>query len=158
MGEGGHMVKKRIIVLDDEPLIASLMKEVIEENQEFEVAQIATGKNEFLSVVSHNSFDAALIDISVGGREGGIELLQIIKNKAIDLPLIMLSAHDELYYALKCLQAGAKGYINKRYICTDISTCLKEVLGGHLYVSGDKGEQILKQYRKLNTFASIESL
>jgi two-component system, NarL family, invasion response regulator UvrY len=140
-------MKKKIIIIDDEPLIPALMKDIIEEDQELELAQIATGKNEFLSLVSQNSFDAALIDISVGGREGGIELLQIMKNKAIGLPLIMLSAHDEFYYALKCLQAGAKGYINKKYICTDITTCIKEVLGGHLYVSGDKGEQILNQYR-----------
>ena len=37
------------------------------------------------------------------------------------------------------LQAGARGYINKRYICSDIIRCLKEVLAGNLYVSGDKG-------------------
>jgi two-component system, NarL family, response regulator NreC len=152
------MMKKRIIVVDDEPLIPVLMKEIIEEDQDLELAQIATGKDEFLNLVGQNSFDAALIDISLGGREGGIELLQMMKNKGIDLPLIMLSAHDELLYALKCLQAGAKGYINKKYICTDVIICLKEILVGHLYVSGDKGEYILKQYKKLNTPVSMESL
>jgi DNA-binding NarL/FixJ family response regulator len=151
------MVKKRVIIVDDEPLIASLMKEIIEEDQELEIAETVTGKNEFLNLVDQNFFDAALIDISVGGREGGVELLQVMKNKAIGLPLIVLSAHDELHYALKCLQAGARGYINKKYICTDAIRCLKEVLDGRLFVSGDKGEQILKQYRKLNEY-SVESL
>lgn len=150
-------MKKKIIVVDDEPLIPVLMKEIIEEDQELEMAQIATGKNEFLDLLGQSSYDVALIDISLGGREGGIELLQMMKNKGIDLPIIMLSAHDELYYALKCLQSGAKGYINKKYICTDVIRCLKEVLGGHLFVSGDKGEQILMQYKKLNTPVSVES-
>ncbi len=147
------MERKKIIVVDDEPLIPILMKEIIEEDKGLEMAQIATAKNEFLNLVSQNSFDAALIDVSLGGREGGIELLQMMKDKAINLPLIMLSAHDELQYALKCLQAGAKGYINKKYICTDVVTCLKEIFAGHLYVSGDKGEYILKQYRALNASA-----
>ena len=150
-------MRKRIIIIDDEPLIAALIKEIIEEDTELEIAQMATGQEEFLGQVSQNPFDAALIDISVGGREGGIELLQILKKRGINLPLVILSAHDELYYALKCLQAGARGYINKRYICTDVVSCLKQVLGGHLYVSGDKAEQILRQF-KSSTPVSIESL
>ena len=142
-------MKKRIIVLDDEPLIAILMKEIVEEDPELEIAQMTTEKNEFVDLVSQNSFDAAIIDISVGSREGGFELLQTMKNKTIELPLIILSAHDELYYALKCLQAGAMGYINKKYICTDVAKCLKEVLSGRLFVSGDKGEKYFKAIQEV---------
>jgi DNA-binding NarL/FixJ family response regulator len=143
-------MRKRIIVVDDEPLIGVLMKEIVEEDPGLEIVHIVSEKDEFLNLINRHSFDAAIVDISVGCREGGIELVQTIKNKGIDLPLIMLSAHDELYYALKCLQAGARGYINKKYICTDVVRCLKQVFGGHLFVSGDKGEQILEQYRKSN--------
>jgi len=140
-------MKRRVIVVDDEPLISVLMKEIIEEDPGLEIAQMATGKNEFLNLISQNSYDAALIDISVAGREGGLEFLRTMKEKNIHLPSIMVSAHDELYYALKCLQAGARGYLNKRYICTDVIACLKTVLEGRLFVSGDKGEQILKQFK-----------
>ena len=144
------MVKKRIIVVDDEPLIAILMKEIVEEDQELEIAKITNSKGDFLNALGQGPFDAALIDISVGGREGGIELLQVLKERSIGFPLIILSAHDELFYALKCLQAGARGYINKKYICTDVVKCLKEVLGGRLYVSGERAEQILNQYKRSN--------
>ena len=81
----------------------------------------------------------------------------MMKDSVVDIPMIMLSAHDELYYALRCLQAGAKGYINKKYICTDIVACLKTVLSGHLFVSGDRGESILKQYRGLETSVGVKS-
>jgi len=136
-------MKKKIIVFDDEPLIAILMKEIIEEDEGLEIAQMVVEKDEFLNLVGQGSLDAGIIDISVGGRrEGGLELLKMIRNKAINLPLIILSAHDEHLYALKCLQAGAKGYINKKYICTDVVKCLKQVFDGHLFVSGDRGDQI----------------
>ncbi len=151
-------MKKKIIAIDDEPLIAVLMKEIIEEDSELEVAQIATEKNEFVYFVENGSFDAGIVDISVGGREGGLELLQIIKDKALQIPLIMLSAHDELLYAPKCLQAGARGYINKKHICTDIGPCLKQVFDGHYFVSGDKGDFIVKEYLKFSNPVGIQSL
>jgi two-component system invasion response regulator UvrY len=141
-------MKKRIIILDDEPLIPILIKEMVEEEQGLEIAQIATDKTEFLESVKQNSFDAALIDISVGGREGGMELLQILKNRNTTFPAIILSAHDERNYALKCLQAGAMGYISKNCICTDLIRGLKEIFAGNTFVSGEKGEYILKQYKE----------
>jgi DNA-binding NarL/FixJ family response regulator len=150
------MTKKKIIVVDDEPLIPVLMKEIIEEDPELEVSQIANRKDDFLQYVERDDFDAAVIDISLGGPEGGMELLQAMKHKAKDMPLIILSAHDEFLYGLKSLQAGARGYINKKYICTHIVACLKEVLGGNYFVSGDKGEQILSHFKKLNVPANVD--
>jgi two-component system, NarL family, invasion response regulator UvrY len=141
-------MKKKIIVIDDEPLIATLLKELIDEEEDLEVAQVATKKEEFLNFVLQNRYDIALIDISVGEREGGLDILQILKAKGIELPAITLSAHDELDYAAKCLKAGAKGYVNKNSICADLVRGVKEVLSGQLFVSGDKGEYILRQYKK----------
>ena len=138
---------KKIIIVDDESLIPSLIKELIEgECPELEIAAIATDKDQLLDLVSKNSFDAALIDISIGGREGGIELLRTLKEKSFKLPVVMLSAHDEITYAAKCLGLGAAGYINKAHICNDLTRGLKKVLSGELFVSGQEGERILKKY------------
>jgi len=71
------------------------------------------------------------------------------------LPVVMLSAHDERSYAMKCLQAGAMGYVSKNNVCTDLKRGLKEILGGNPFVSGDRGEFILTQYKKLHNSVSI---
>jgi two-component system, NarL family, invasion response regulator UvrY len=142
-------MKKKIIVIDDEPLIATLLKELIDEEPDLEVAQVATKKEEFLNHVTQTPFDIALVDISVGEREGGLELLKILKAKGIQLPAITLSAHDEMDYAVKCLNAGAKGYVNKNSICADLIRGVKEVLAGRMFISGEKGEYILRQFKKL---------
>jgi len=146
--EGKLDMKKKIIIIDDEPLIPALIKELIEEDQEFEIAAIVSNRDEFFDAVRRHHFDAGIVDISVGGREGGIEILQAMRNEAKMLSLIVLSAHDEEHYALKCMQEGARGYINKKYICTDVVKCLKDVLLGALYVSGNKGEALIKEYKK----------
>ena len=147
-------MKKRIIILDDELLISALLKRVVEEEHELEISGMTTDKDEFLNLVENNSFDMALIDISVGGRKGGFDILAKLKDKGINLPSIVLSAHDELDYALPCLKAGAKGYVNKLYICTDLIPALKEVFYGNLFVSGDRGKHIIDQYR-LNCLSEV---
>jgi DNA-binding NarL/FixJ family response regulator len=141
------MIKKRIIVIDDEPLISTLIKEMIAGDQEIEISEIVTHKKEFLDLVFHHPFDAALIDISVEGREGGLDILNILRLQKTQLPSIILSAYDEIDYALKCLQLGAKGYLNKRYICMNLKTAFQEVFDGNLFVSGDYGKYIVNQYR-----------
>lgn len=145
----GFMIKKEIIIVDDEPLIPVLMKEIVEEDGLFTVARIAGGKKEFLEAVQEGLFDIALIDMSLEGREGGLELLELMKNKGSGLPVVILSAYDELQYALTALKAGARGYINKKYICSDVVPCLHQVLEGRLFVSGDRGEKVIKEYEKL---------
>jgi DNA-binding NarL/FixJ family response regulator len=141
------MTKKRVIVIDDEPLISTLMKELVDEEPDLEISKITVKKEEFLEAVTQHSFDIALIDISVGGREGGIEILKFLKEKSIDLPAIVLSAHEELLYALPCLKSGARGYISKDCICDQLILGLKAVLAGNLFISGDKAKSILEQYK-----------
>lgn len=141
------MNKKRIIVVDDEPLISALLKELMEDDPDVEISRMVSRKEEFLTSVLSSDFDAALIDISVEGREGGLELLKILQNRGIPLPSVVLSAHEEIDYAPRCLQLGAKGYLNKKYICSDLKRALMEVMGGRFFVSGSEGKYILKKYK-----------
>ena len=143
------MPKKKIIIVDDEPLMSTLIKEIIDDDPVLEVSQITTKKDDFLNIVSKDHFDIALIDISMGsGKEGGLDVLSELKDKGLGMKVVMFSAHDELSYARKCLQDGADGYISKEAICSDLVKGLKEVVNGNLFVSGERGNDILEQYKK----------
>src|ERR1044071_2219726 len=72
-------MKKRIIIIDDEPLIPALIKEFLDEKDGYEISEVATTPESFLNSVKQNPFDVALIDISIREREGGIELLRVLK-------------------------------------------------------------------------------
>jgi len=141
------MENKRIIIIDDDLLIPTLIKELLEgEHSGLEISEMTTDTDKFFDLLSKNSFDAALIDISIRGREGGIDLLRTLKNQGFKMPVIMLSAHDEIIYAAKCLGLGAVGYINKARIPDDLIRGLKKVLNGELFVSGHEGVRIVKKY------------
>ena len=141
------MPKSKIIIVDDQPMISVLMKEIIEESSSFEVVNTATTREEFLDLVSQHSYDIALVDISLGKRDGGLDILKTLKERNIPLTIVMISAHDEAYYGLKCLQLGAKGYINKEAICNDLIRGLEAIVAGNLFVSGDNGKIILEEYQ-----------
>jgi DNA-binding NarL/FixJ family response regulator len=143
-------MKKRIIVFDDEALILSMIKEIIEEDEDLEVSAGASETHEFLEFASKDKFDLGLMDISIGGNEGGLEILKQLREKNIVFPIIMLSAHDEVDYALKCLRQGAAGYINKCQIVPQLLEGIHKVLDGQLFVSGSNSRYLLEQYRKEN--------
>jgi two-component system invasion response regulator UvrY len=144
------MTKKRIIILDDSSVIPTLIQEFLSEEKEFEISSIVNNSDDFINQLEEHCFDIALIDISVGGREGGLDVLRVLRNRKIDLASVVLSAHEETDYALKSLILGAKGYLSKRYICTDLPFTLKEVSNGQLYVSGPHGSDILKKHSTLH--------
>ncbi len=142
-------IKKKIIIIDDEPMIPSMIKELIEEEEPgLEITAIVTDREQFLWQVSENLFDAALVDIAVGEKEGGLDILRTLKDRGFNFPVIILSAHDEVSFASKCLGLGAAGYVNKGYICSDLILGLKKVLSGELFVSGRDGDLIVKEYRR----------
>jgi DNA-binding NarL/FixJ family response regulator len=143
-------MKKRIIIFDDEALILSMIKEIIEEDESLEVAAGASDANQFLQFVSKHPFDLGLVDISIGGNEGGLEILKILKDRNITFPIIMLSAHDEIDYALKCLREGAYGYINKCQIVPQLLQGIHDVLNGNHFISSSNGRYLLDQFRKEN--------
>ncbi len=146
------MNKKRIIIVDDEHLVLSLLKEVLEEDSGIEVS-VTHKKEEFMELAKYHEFDAAVIDIRIGGKNGGMDLLKFLKENDIPLPCIMLSAHSELDYALPCLNAGAQGYVNKAHICNNLVRGLKEIFEGNLFISGPSGDILLQKYQ----FPAIES-
>jgi two-component system invasion response regulator UvrY len=141
-------MEKRIIVIDNEPLLADLIKEMLNEEEGFKVSQITATREDFLREIGENQFDIALVDISIGEREEGIDILRILRKLEIQLPAIAMSAHKEIDYGLKCLRAGAKGYLNKSEIVSSLTHALEEVCCGNLFVSGDAGNYILNQYKE----------
>ncbi len=143
---------KKIIVIDNEPLFPNLIKQLLEDEKDFKISKITATKEEFLKEIEQNSFDVALVDISVGEREGGLDILQILRNQKVPLPAIVLSAHSEMDYGLRSLQAGARGYVSKGEISSSLIKALRQVCNGDLFVAGDKGMEILNQYRKVTTF------
>lgn len=86
-----------------------------------------------------------IVDISLKGRNG-IELIKSITKHYKDMPVLVLSMHDEALYAERSFQAGAKSYIMKQSASESIIKAIRCVVNGKTYASDALMESILNKF------------
>jgi DNA-binding NarL/FixJ family response regulator len=104
--------------------------------------------------------DLAIIDITLK-TTNGIELMKHIRVLAPDMPVLVMSMHDEGIYAERAMRAGARGYIMKQEASNRILTAIRTVLSGELYLSDKMKERMLHRFvnnRKEEVGFSMDTL
>lgn len=112
----------KLLIVDDEPLILrSMQKTLMRAGYEVETADnCTTGLEIFESAEGGETpFDMALLDLNMPGfggieqSEAGLELLSRILERRPELPILVLSAYDEVNKAREAVTRGARGYCVK---------------------------------------------
>jgi DNA-binding NarL/FixJ family response regulator len=89
--------------------------------------------------------DILVVDISLNGPDG-LDLLKDIRTRYPDLPVLILSMHDESIYAERALRAGAQGYIMKQEATEKVLVALRRILSNEIYVSERISNRMLQRY------------
>lgn len=128
------MPAARVLVVDDHPLVRWGLVKLFAEEPGLAIAGEAETADEALQALSRGAFDLVLLDI--GLRQGsGLDLIGQIRAQHEGLPVLVLSMHQERFYAERVLRAGAQGYVTKQGDPQDVVRAARRVLGGDLYVS-----------------------
>ncbi len=126
--------KRRIIVVDDHPIVRRGLALTIGQEPDLEVCGEAADVSEALRQMEDCQPDIIVIDISLGG-EDGIELIDYVKSRWPSVKILVCSAHDEETFAGRVLRAGAMGYVSKREGIPKIVEAIRQVLSGEVYLS-----------------------
>ena len=140
-----------VFVVDDHPIFRHGIVQLINTEPDFFVCGEASSAPQALSALRTVDADAAVLDVSLQGTNG-IELLKQIRAEHPDLPVLMLSMHDEKHYALRALRAGAAGYIMKREDGDTFLSALRRVVAGETVVSPTFGQELI--YRVVSSETS----
>jgi DNA-binding NarL/FixJ family response regulator len=97
-----------------------------------------------LQVTAATSPHLAIVDLSLADGHG-LDLIQALRKIAPDLPVLVLSMHDEELFAERALRAGARGYVMKDAAIGDLVHAMHEVLSGRIYVSERVSQHVLKR-------------
>jgi len=136
----------KIAVADDHPLVLRGIQQTLEEASGFKLAVSATSGKELLKILDKKNVDMVLLDISMPDGDG-IDILKKIKRKFPEMPVIMLSIHPEDQYAVRCIRAGAAGFISKAAPPEDLLQALKDVAETGKYISKEVASQLANHIR-----------
>ncbi len=135
--------KRAILLVDDHPLFRKGMADLLGSQPDLEVAAEAADSNGTLDAIRSLRLDLIVLDIGLAGGTNGIELTKMIRAERPDVPVLIVSMHDEALYAERALRAGARGYVMKREALDSILSAVREVMNGDVYISPTMTKRML---------------
>jgi DNA-binding NarL/FixJ family response regulator len=132
----------RVFIVDDHPIVRQGLAQLLEHEERLTVCGEAPSAKAALESIEESRPDIAIVDIMLKDMNG-IELIKKLKGQWSDLPVLVMSMHDESLYAERALRAGARGYIMKEEATDKMLTAIRKVLQGDVYLSDDMVSRIL---------------
>jgi len=142
--------KSRILIVDDHPLFCEGLRQMIDRNPQLVVCGQVPDATGAMKAVAELKPDLVLVDISLEGANG-IDLIKTLKGKYDELPVLVISMHDESLYAERALRAGAQGYIMKNQPAKTVRAAIFKVLGGDIFLSEKMSTSMLAKLMKGKT-------
>jgi len=155
-------VKKqyRLFIVDDHPIVRKGLAQLINQEPDMIVYGEADDAQSAMEFLKKSQPDLAIVDISLKGIDG-IELIKKIRMRYENLPVLVVSMHDESLFAERALRVGARGYIMKQEAIEKMMEAIRRVLRGEIYISEKVSESIVKKFingKNESTFSPIEVL
>jgi DNA-binding NarL/FixJ family response regulator len=142
---GDTVPKKRIVIVDDHPMVRDHLAQIINKEPDLEVCGEADNIRQAMVIIRDSSPNLAIVDITLNG-ESGLDLVKSLKNLSIPTLVLVLSMHDESLYAERVLRAGAGGYITKQRPSHEVLSAIRHVLAGEIYLSNKMISGVLRQF------------
>ena len=139
------VTKKRILVVDDHPIVRQGLALLINREPDLFVCGEAEEATGAMHVLASARPDVLIVDISLNGPDG-LDLLKNIRITYPTLPVLILSMHEESIYAERALRAGANGYIMKQEATEKVLVAVRRILSGEIYLSDRIANKMLKHY------------
>jgi DNA-binding NarL/FixJ family response regulator len=137
--------RKKIFIVDDHPVFRDGLVGLVKREPDLTVCGEADTAPQALAAIERLKPDLVLLDIGLPGKSG-LELIKDLQGPHPDLPVLVISMHDETLYAERVLRAGGRGYIMKQEGPQHMLQAIRTVLSGRAYVSERMSGRILDAF------------
>jgi len=135
----------KVSVADDHPLMLEGIKRVINRELDIEIIGETSCGADVMNMLGEVMPDILILDLTMPGKSG-LDILKDVKVVYPDLPVLILSIHPEERFAVRCIKAGAKGYLCKSGIVNELTRAVKKiVLENRKYITPEVAEQLASQ-------------
>lgn len=138
------IAKTRILIVDDHTLVREWLANLLNQEKDLEVCGTANGAPEAMLGLATFRPDIVIVDLSLKGRSG-LDLIKDLRAVAPEIKIVVLSMHEEIYYAERALRAGARAYVTKRESSNRIVEAIRAVRAGQVYANADMLAQLAER-------------
>jgi two-component system invasion response regulator UvrY len=139
-----------VLLADDHSIVRAGLRRIVEESGDMAVVAEASDGREAVRLVRQHQPDVAVIDISMP-EIGGLEVIHRLRPEFPDLPILVLTMHEEQQYAVRVIEAGAMGYITKKSAPEQLVTAIRKVHGGTRFLTEEAAEYLALHVAKGQT-------
>lgn len=123
----------KVMLADDHILMREGIRQLLEFDGSIEVIAEANDGDECIEVLQEMKPQIILLDINMP-KKNGIEVLEEIKRRDIDVKVLILTVHNEIEYLMKAIEIGVDGYILKDSESSELKKAINLIIGGESYI------------------------
>lgn len=123
----------KVMLADDHILMREGIRQLLEFDGSIDVVAEANDGEECIEKLLLTKPQILLLDINMP-KKNGIEVLEEIKRKNIDVKVLILTVHDEIEYLIKAVDVGVDGYILKDSESTELKRAISVIMNGESYI------------------------
>ena len=132
----------RVILCDDHAMIRRGIRDTLSEAVDIQVTAEASSYAEVRDAIRNHACDVLVLDINLPGRSG-LEVLSSLRETESPIKVLIVSMFPEDQYAIRCLKAGAQGYLNKAGDPAELVTAVRAVSQGRKYEAGSVARMLV---------------
>ena len=127
-------IKDRILIVENNVVLRKGLSQLLNFEDDIIVCGVTSTVSGALELLELHNTDMIILDIALNGASG-MDLLKEVANNHMEIPIIVLSMHEESYFIDRSLHVGARGYILKQDAPETIVEAIHKVLEGEIYIS-----------------------
>ena len=132
----------KVVLCDDHAMVRRGIRDTLSEAVDIQVCSEAGSYSEVREVLRTASCDVLILDLNLPGR-GGLEVLASLREAGSAVRVLIVSMFAEDQYAIRCLRAGAHGYLNKAGDPAELIAAVRTIAQGRKYVSAAVSEMLV---------------
>lgn len=139
-----NTVVRTVYVVEDHPLMAEGIRNVIERAKDLDLAGTAGSAADALDEIIEGTPDIVVSDLALPDGSG-LELMKHVQSVHQSQRFVILSVYEESIYAERALRAGASGYVMKEAASDALLKAIRTVLRGDMYISSALRERLVQR-------------
>jgi two-component system, NarL family, response regulator NreC len=138
----------RLMLVDDHQVVRTGLKSFLQTQPDLDVVAEANNGQEAIPLALETRPDIVIMDISMPGMDG-LEATRRLKEQWPQILVLALTVHEDKFYFMKMLEAGASGYLTKQAASDELVQAIHTVAAGHIYLQPALARWLLEDYQNL---------